>query len=614
MFTKVALGAFASSALFFALALDARVQAPDARTSPGFAQAKRGAPASRSAIGERCVDCHAAIVASYRKTGMANALNPVQSGEVRGLAPVADGPSGFHYRFEADGSTASIVEQWKGPKGETTVCVRAELAFTIGAGLLDRSFAAAVGDVLWFAPLEVLTAHGGVARHAALAPGHAMQSGTRFTIPIAEECLSCHTDTLPPRDYPLNLRPERSAWQPAGISCDACHGDGDAHVRWREAELAGARHDSTDPIVTGRFTSAIESVSSCARCHLQGDARLALRAGERGVARVGGDLLEQRAIYVAKHPNDDVGFVSQVERLVRSSCFVESAKAGREALTCVTCHDPHASSFEPVERARVRAACTQCHAETAASGAHGCSLPLEKRGAQDCVSCHMRKTPVFDLGEVEIHDHFIRREDPPPSRFEKLRVKEAQDGELALFTWPGKPAASYAGDAGLWMMAYMGLGRPDRAWSYAAREPGAVARALPMYHHLRGSLLESQGKLEEARAAYAAALALDPEQAESAVNLGALFYKLKRYAEGETLLDRVIEKHPQAYSAMRNRALIRKARGDESGFVRDLETAHRISPSGPVARALAQHFEKLGRLEDAARWYADARRLEPQLR
>lgn len=606
MFTRVALGSFGGAALLVALALDARVQAPNARTSPVSAAVKRGA------IGEGCVDCHAAIVASYRKTGMANALNPVQSGEVRGLASVADGPSGFHYRFEGDGNTAAIVEQWKGPQGETTVCVRAELAFTIGAGLLDRSFAAAVGDVLWFAPLEVLTAHGSVARHAALAPGHAMQSGTRFTIPIAEECLSCHTDTLPPRDYPLNLRPDRKDWQPSGISCDACHGDGDAHVRWREAELAGARHDSTDPIVTGRFTSAIESVSSCARCHLQGDARLALRAGERGVARVGGDVLEQRAIWVAKHPNDDVGFVSHVERLVRSPCFVESAKTGRDALTCVTCHDPHASSFEGTERARVRAACTQCHAETAAGESHGCSLPLEKRGAQDCVSCHMRKTPVFDVGEVEIHDHFIRRENPPPSRFEKLRVKEAQDGELALFTWPGKPAASYADDAGLWMMAYMSLGRPDRAWVYAAREPGTVARALPMYHHLRGSLLESQGKLEEARASYEAALALDPEQAESAVNQGGLLYKLARHAEGEAVLDRVIEKHPKAYSAMRNRALIRKARGDDAGFVRDLEVAHRISPSGPVARALAQHFQKLGRMDESARWLAEVRRLEPQ--
>lgn len=606
MITKVALGSFGGAALVLALALDARVQTSTAQAAPASAT-----PAKRSAIGERCVDCHASIVASYRKTGMASALKSVHGGDVSGLVPVADGSSGFHYRFEGDERTAAIVEQWKGPKGETTVCVRAELAFTIGAGLLDRSFAAAVGDVLWFAPLEILSAHADVARHAALAPGHAMQPGTRFTIPVAEECLSCHTDTLPPRDYPLNLRPARSAWQPSGISCDACHGDGEAHARWREAELAGKRPDSSDPVFGGRFDGVVASVSACARCHLQGDARFALRAGERGVARAGGDLLEQRAIYVAKHPNDDVGFVSHVERLVRSRCFVESSKTGREPLTCVTCHDPHTSSFDPAERARVRAACTRCHAETAANGANACSRPLEQRGARDCASCHMRKTPVFDVGEVEIHDHFIRRENPPPSRFEKLRVKEAQDGELALFTWPGKPAAPYADDAGLWMMAYMSLGRPDRASAFAAREPGAVARALPMYHHLRGSLFESQRKLEEARASYAAALALDPEQAESAVNLGAVLHKLQRHAEGEAVLDRVIEKHPKAYGAMRNRALIRKARGDDAGFVRDLEAAHRILPSGAVARALAQHFEKLGRMDELARWLAEARRLEP---
>ena len=47
----------------------------------------RSAP---TAIGESCIGCHAEIVRSYRQTGMAHALGPIEQGELDGLAPVAD--------------------------------------------------------------------------------------------------------------------------------------------------------------------------------------------------------------------------------------------------------------------------------------------------------------------------------------------------------------------------------------------------------------------------------------------------------------------------------------------------------------------------------------------
>ena len=94
-----------------------------------------------------------------------------------------------------------------------------ELAFAVGAGRLDRSYAVGRAGRLWFAPLEVLSAADDLPRRAALAPGHAVQSDLRFDSPIAEECLACHTDQLPPRSYPLNLAPEGDHWTPRGISC-----------------------------------------------------------------------------------------------------------------------------------------------------------------------------------------------------------------------------------------------------------------------------------------------------------------------------------------------------------------------------------------------------------
>lgn len=224
----------------------------------------------------------------------------------------------------------------------------------------------------------------------------------------------------------------------------------------------------------------------------------------------------------------------------------------------------------------------------------------------------MRRTPVFDVASVEIHDHRIGRTPEPPSRIAALRAKEAQDGRLAVFAWPGRARPSYADDPGLWMMALASLGRRDLALPFAAREPGPDAVRLPTYHHLRGSLLETATRLDDARAAYERALALDPGQAESAVNLGALLGRLGRGKEGVPLLDAVIREHPRAEGALRNRGVLGFILGDTAGFAADLEAAFAILPQATVARALAQHYARAGRSDLQRHWEQAARMLQPE--
>jgi len=561
-------------------------------------------PAGGSRIGARCLDCHADVVRDYRRTGMANAAGPIGPGELEGLAAVRDA-QGWSYRFEKAPRGWRIRET--APGGDPTVA--RDLEFAIGAGLIDRSYVASVGDLMWFAPLEVVGS-GGV-RRAALAPGHAIRPGTRFTIPITEECLACHTDRLPARDDPLNLRPDPESWQPEGISCAACHGDVEGHAEWREGDFAGARKDSKDPVLAASRAGWIESLSLCARCHLQGDASLLLAPRARGIPPPGGDMLADRAVFVAETQTDEVGFVSQVERLVRSRCFTESnrsrAEEKREPLTCISCHDPHRSSFDPKERAVVRDACAKCHGTAEGS----CSMAEPERRGADCVSCHMRRTGVFDVADVWIHDHWIRRRPAPPSPPAELRVKESKDGKLVCFAWPGAGRPAYAEDPGLRMMAGMSVWRADLALPFALREPGPTASALATYHHLRGSLFEGSERPAEARAAYERALALDPGHTETAVNLGLLLGRLGSPREGIAVLDRSIAEHPKAAGALRNRALLHLQLGDANRFAADLETAFAISPEAALARALADHHRQAGREDLAARWMREWRTLEP---
>jgi Cytochrome c554 and c-prime len=169
----------------------------------------------------QCADCHPGEAAAYAASGMAQALGPLRAGELAGLAPVREEATGFTYAFEQGAAGARVVEGFERGAGQPPWRDSAPLAFAIGAGHLDRSYVLLRGGRLWLAPLEVL-GHGSE-RHAARAPAHAITPGTRFTQPVTPECLGCHTDSPPPRDWPLNRVPE--GWEPRGISCGACHGD-----------------------------------------------------------------------------------------------------------------------------------------------------------------------------------------------------------------------------------------------------------------------------------------------------------------------------------------------------------------------------------------------------
>ena len=285
-----------------------------------------------------CRDCHPSEADSYAATGMARALERLRADEFAGLRAMSASSAGFLYAFEGHGSSARVVETLEKPAG-VPARDSASLVFAIGAGELDRSYVAQHHGRLWLAPLEVV-GHG-AERRAALAPSHALAPGARLTQPVTHECLACHTDDLPERTWPLNLAP--NDWQPSGISCAACHPAVIEHVHLR---TAGSDEDlAADPFV--RTASRRQRMERCAACHLQGDARIECEPGLTGPPPGGVDLLRTRAVFVAREATSEIGFVSHVQRLVLSRCYLESAGFADGGLACETCHDPHASVHEP---------------------------------------------------------------------------------------------------------------------------------------------------------------------------------------------------------------------------------------------------------------------------
>jgi len=560
---------------------------------------------------EACADCHEAIVSAYRETGMARALEPIRPDEFAGLAPLSEPGTGLVYALEGSGERARIVESLATPGGAPHR-LSAPLAFAVGAGVQDRSYAALRHGRLWFAPLEVVSGSENRSRRAALAPGHSMRSGLRFGVPITPECLSCHTDSLPRRDFPLNLDPRaRGAWTPNGISCGACHAGAREHASWREASLAGREAPGADPIQDLSFLPRTRRLSICAACHLQGDVRIEL--GEVGLPPRGDDLLQHRAIFVAREATSEVGFVSQVERMVLSRCYLESAAFPGGGLTCETCHDPHRPLPDVRERERARAACTSCHAEVQgdAKPAGACSLDEDARRASGCADCHLPERNVFDVEGVTIHDHWIRKDPGPAPPRAKLRFPESPTGDWKRFQWPDAPPPAHDDDAGLWMMAFYQGGHQDRAREFLAKPASAAVQGIPMFHHVRGALFEGAGRLAEARAAYERALELAPELGESATNLGIVLGRLGEARRGIELLSGFLEAHPRADGVLRNRAVLRQSLGDAEGALADLERAMEFAPDAAVARVIASLYEQRGWADRAAFYRDEARRLDP---
>jgi tetratricopeptide (TPR) repeat protein len=154
------------------------------------------------------------------------------------------------------------------------------------------------------------------------------------------------------------------------------------------------------------------------------------------------------------------------------------------------------------------------------------------------------------------------------------------------------------------------LGRLDEAES-ALRRAVRVRDAAAEYN--LGTVLDRQGKLDEARLHYERALSIDPFHTRALNNLGVWLDRRGRSAEAIQTLQRAIASDPENAEPYSNlgSAFIGARRMPDA--LRALETAVALDPEAPDAHnnlgiALAQS----GRMADAMREFEAAVRLNPQ--
>lgn len=382
-----------------------------------------------------CKLCHQSIYNSFIKTGMGKSFDVATKQK-----SLADFSHPLIYDKFKDFNYAAF---WKNDslyftefrlKGKDTVFKRLEqVNYIIGSGQHTNSHLQQVNGYLNQMPMTFYTQ-----KHKwDLPPGFEDGHNTRFTRKIGLECMSCH-NSFP--NYVLGSENKYNGIQ-EGINCERCHGPGSIHVAQRSS---GSKVDTSKyidySIVNPAKLSIDKQFDICQRCHLQGNA--VLKEGKSFFDfKPGMKLSDYLTVFLPKYKNADDEFImaSHADRLKQSQCFIKSyevastssatgrLKPYKEALTCVTCHNPHVSVRE-TNKEVFNDACRNCHGSEKKSKlacneksvVKAMHSPNSQLSTPNCVSCHMPSSGSTDIPHVTVHDHYIRK---PMSQKEKNKIK-----------------------------------------------------------------------------------------------------------------------------------------------------------------------------------------------
>jgi hypothetical protein len=336
-----------------------------------FEVARLRDPAPQLLVGERvCRECHPGESAHYSRSGHAQTLRPAAG---RALARQLAGLT------VVDPELPSVTWTYALRDGKFTVnrveagrVQELPIDFAFGSGHHATTFVTLTRtDPTRPVALEHRLTYFARSGTLDVTPGQtlAMPDSAKtplglFHMPMETfKCFRCHTTVVSTQGQ-TTLDP---ATMVPNVSCERCHGPGRSHV-------AAARHgaeaeDLVMPFGPDRGT-ADDEMRLCGQCH---------RHPETG-----------RPERIRRDNPEIVRF--QPVGLMQSACY----RTSRGALSCVTCHDPHARLSTRLST--YEAACLSCH-----RSAPRATCPVSPQTG--CIDCHM---PTRDAGQsVLFHDHWI---------------------------------------------------------------------------------------------------------------------------------------------------------------------------------------------------------------
>ena len=504
-----------------------------------------------------CAPCHREIYERYRTTPMANASGPAADGFIP--ADFVHTDSGVHYRVSEEGGRVWLSYERESESPDKQLKGRQDLRYFLGSGKRGRTYLFQQSGYWFEAPINWYAKK----QLWDMTPNYQSAREAPLTLPVDPGCLRCHASNAA---HSLPEARNHYAGEPfahGGITCAACHGDADAHIR-SAGKVRMLNIDALQPV---------RRDSVCLNCHLEGQAAV-VRNGKKMENFTPGENLFDYALYFVYSGESGSGgrATSQWEALLRSECKKQSG----DRLTCTSCHDPHGSPPPAEKVAFFRGKCLACHSQTNFAEKHHPENP-------DCTACHMARPPSNDIAHEQVTDHWIKK------RVDNARLPLAASGDL-------QPVGGIIADDRDLGLAYAQMAARgnqaagEHAITLLERAEHTETDALHDHelHAQLGFLKQMSGQTAAAIEEYQMALEADPYSAIAAGDLALLKAGQHQYSDASGLWKRVFDHDPAQTGAGMNLAIVACGLGNGADALRTLDRLLEFSPDNQKAKALAR--------------------------
>ena len=597
-----------------------------------------------------CAECHAAIAATYQKTGMGRSFRRVRADDdvdtPAPAKPYHHAASDSHFTMiRRDG--AWFQRRWQiGFDAKETNVDEKRVDYVLGSGNHARSYLHRTDqNTLQQLPLGWYAEKGG---YWAMNPGYDRPDYPGSVRPIYYECMFCHNG-YPKIPEGRNRDPYQETYLqplPEGIDCQRCHGPGQKHVD-RATEGAPSAAIRAAIVNPGRLSPERE-MEVCLQCHLEtSNQKLphsVVRFGRSPFSYVPGQPLADFELAFDRAPGKNQSFeVAQGGyRFRESQCFLKSA--GK--LQCTSFHNPHDIPRGEPAAAHYNQVCLGCHVAVTRV-----SAPGPHQAGANCIGCHMPRRRTDDAVHIVMTEHRIA----PYPRPADLLAEKPERAETQATSYQGEVVPYYPAPlpssednqltlavaqvrdqsnlkAGLPLLAaQIAKYRPARPSYYAELAEGYLAAGDPAsasryfeqaaQHDAEsafrliqwGNALMEAGQWPLAESKLRRATELAPGDARAWGRLGWVLWQQNQAAEAQAALEKAAALDPEVADLHNNLGLLLWGVGDRPGAEREFRAALRIQPGVAEWRLnLGRALASQGQTPEARFQMEQSLRLKPE--
>jgi len=365
---------------------------------------------------QTCKGCHSDIHSTFIHTGMGKSFDHASktksSANFDHHPIVYDKFKDFYYTPLWVGDSLMFKEFRL--KGVDTIYQRIQtIKYIVGSGQHTNSHLWETNGYVYQAPMTFYTQK----QKWDLPPGFENGNNSRFNRMIGLECMTCHNGYP---EFELGSENKYNLVK-QGIDCERCHGPGSIHVHEKSLGQVIDTSKYIDYSIVNPAKLPIDlQFDACQRCHIQGNA--VLNEGKSFFDfRPGMKLSDVMNVFMPVYEGREQEHImaSHAERLKESKCYLTTTnrlnnnsqkinvglKPYKNALTCVTCHNPHVSVKYTGDEV-FNTVCKNCHQDNKEKLCTN-EKSLLTKAKNNCVSCHMSFSGATDIPHVSVHDHKI---------------------------------------------------------------------------------------------------------------------------------------------------------------------------------------------------------------